>query len=120
VVENAGRPDGQAHHHPRIDDAPGGGREPLDQSHNSDDPEVQSPRDLLAFLRRTPQSHTVEGCQEVVQGIVSLSGPDHQREGTLYDERGEPGVKALVALRVGEKDAAQSVQAPLERGENKR
>lgn len=74
----------------------------------------------MAFPGRPPQPHAIERGQQVVEGVVPLGGSDHQGEGPLDDEGGEPGVKALVSLGVGEKEAAESVQAPLERGENQR
>lgn len=119
MVEDARRPNGQAHHDTRVENAPGRGREPLDEGHDHGHAGGHPPRDDQALGGGPPQSHAVEGSQQKVDRVVPLAGPNDEGEGALDHQRGEFFVESLVALGVGKKEAAQCVEAPLDRRQSK-
>jgi len=114
VIQNTEGSQRQPHHDTGVEETPGNWRQSLDEGDNPGDSQGDPPGRDESFSGRIPQSHAVEGRQQVIEGIVSVGSPDDQREGSLDDERGKLEVEALVALGVGEKEAAQGVQTEFE------
>ena len=110
MIQNAGRPDRESDDDTGIQDAPGCRWQFFDNSHQSSDPDGHPPGYIETAWGSPPESHAIEGCQQVIEGIVSLACPDHERKGPLDDQGSEFFVESLVALGICKDGAAQGVQ----------